>query len=86
MTEPVQALERRISELRAGVRDTVMAGDAQRARGLRRELRQAEQDWEDALTQVQQAGRDRELPAEPAGSAAGARVPLLPLRNRCTRR
>ena len=34
MTEPVQALERRISELRAGVRDTVMAGDAQRARGL----------------------------------------------------
>jgi len=87
VTEPVQALERRISELRAGVRDTVMAGDAQRARGLRRELRQAEQDWEDALTRVQQAGRgDREQPAEPAGSAAGARVPLLPLRNRCTRR
>jgi len=81
VTEPVQALERRISELRAGVRDTVMA------RGLRRELRQAEQDWEDALTRVQQAGRgDREQPAEPAGSAAGARVPLLPLRNRCTRR
>jgi hypothetical protein len=78
VTEPVEALERRISELRVGVRDAVMAGDVQRARVLRRELRQAEQDWEDALTQVQQAGREQA--AEPAESAVGARVPLLPLR------
>ena len=87
MTEAVEELEQRITRLRTAVREAVLAGDRGRAGVLRRELRQAEQDWEDALTRVQQAGRgDREQPAEPAGSAAGARVPLLPLRNRCTRR
>ena len=81
MTEAVEELERHISELRAAVRAAVMARDTQRAGSLRRELRQAEQDWEDALTEVQQAGRgDHESPAEPAESAAGAWPSLLPLR------
>ena len=67
MTEPVEFLERRISQLRAAVREAVLAGDNERASALRRELRQAEQDWEDALGQAQDAGRgDREPAARPA--------------------
>ena len=80
MTEAVEELEQRITRLRTAVREAVLAGDRGRAGVLRRELRQAEQDWEDALTQVQQAGRDRELPAEPAESAVSTRPSLLPLR------
>ncbi len=81
MTEAVEELEQRITRLRTAVREAVLAGDRGRAGALRRELRQAEQDWEDALTEVQQAGRgDHESPAEPAESAAGAWPSLLPLR------
>ncbi len=80
MTEAVEDLEQRITRIRTAVREAVLAGDRERANTLRRDLRQAEQDWEDALTQVQQAGRDRELPAEPAESAVSTRPSLLPLR------
>jgi len=81
VTEAVEELEQRITRLRTAVREAVLAGDRGRAGALRRELRQAEQDWEDALTEVQQAGRgDHESPAEPAESAAGAWPSLLPLR------
>lgn len=73
MTEPVAELERRISWLRTAVRETVLAGDRERASTLRRELRQAEQAWEDALAQAQAAvGDDRPEPE--------AQGPLLPLR------
>jgi hypothetical protein len=75
VTEPVEGLERRIGALRTGVREAVLAGDRDRASALRRELRRAEQDWEDALGEVQDvAGSAR----EPARAAAGG--PLLPLR------
>ena len=85
MTEPVESveeLERRISELRTAVREAVMAGDRERASVLRRELRQAEQRWEDALAQAQEVGgegRGGEAPPAP-GNVAGAQAPLLPLR------
>ena len=52
MDEPVdsvEALEDRISALRAAVRRAVLDGDADRARTLRRDLRHAEQDWDSAL-------------------------------------
>ena len=85
MTEPVESveeLERRISELRTAVREAVMAGDRERASVLRRELRLAEQRWEDALAQAQEAGgegRGGEASLAP-GNVAGAQASLLPLR------
>jgi hypothetical protein len=84
VTEPVEFLERRISQLRTAVREAVLAGDKERASALRRELRQAEQRWEDALVQLHDAsGEDHEpaVRAAPGNAAPGnARVPLLPLR------
>ena len=73
MDEPVEVLERRIGRLRAAVREAVLAGDGQRARALRAELKAAERDWDDALALVETAG---------AGAAAPgpAAEPLLPLR------
>jgi hypothetical protein len=79
VTEPVESLERRISKLRTAVREAVLAGDRQRASALRRELRQAEQDWEDALAQAQEAGGEGTAAAAPEGGAR-AQGPLLPLR------
>ena len=88
MTEPVEFLERRISQLRTAVREAVLVGDKEHASALRRELRQAEQHWEDALTQAQEAGGEgrrggegRGGEASPApGNVAGAQASLLPLR------
>jgi hypothetical protein len=81
VTEAVEELERRITRLRTAVREAVLVGDRQRAGALRRELRQAEQDWEDALTQVEHISRgDREPSAEPAEGATGPQASLLPLR------
>jgi hypothetical protein len=80
----VESLERRISRLRTSVREAVLAGDRERAGALRRELRQAEQDWEDALARAQEAsgheagGQEHEPAAQPTlGTANG---PLLPVR------
>jgi hypothetical protein len=87
VTEPVESLERRIAQLRTAVREAVLTGDTERASALRRELRQAEQHWEDALAQAQDASaEDRESAARPApGNAtrtpgSAARAPLFPLR------
>lgn len=94
MTESVDELERRITRLRTAVREAVLAGDRERASALRRELRQAEQDWEDALAYAQEAGREdrggagREAPGQDRGGAvlagpehaAGPQASLLPLR------
>ena len=93
MTEAVEELEQRITQLRTAVREAVLAGGKERASALRRELRQAEQAWEDALARAQEAatedhekapGQDRggAVPAGPANTA-GARASqgsLLPLR------
>jgi len=82
VTEAVEELERRISQLRTAVREAARAGDRERASALRRELTQAEQHWEDELAQVQEASAgDREpaTQATPPGRAE-AQGSLLPLR------
>ena len=58
MSESMESLERRISQLRTAVREAVLAGDRERASALRRELRQAEQYWDDALAHAQQAAAE----------------------------
>jgi hypothetical protein len=65
-------LERRIDELRAGVRRAVVDRDRARVKALRAELRKAEQDWDQALARL-----DDEQPAagNPATSQAPARMP-----------
>jgi hypothetical protein len=65
----MEALERRIERLRALVRQAVAAGDRERARGLRAELREAERQWDDALARLE-AG-----PARLADPGAGAESP-----------
>jgi hypothetical protein len=81
VAETIEALERRIDELRIAVREAVLAGDRALASAHRASLKRAEQAWEDALAAVaapraprapDARGPARE-PAEPAGS-------LLPLR------
>ena len=49
MAETIEALERRIDELRVAVREAVLAGDPAVASTRRGELKRAEQSWEDAL-------------------------------------
>jgi hypothetical protein len=71
VTSSAEALERRIDELRAAVRKAVTAGERERAKALRGELRKAEAQWEDALDDLV------EQPAKPVPRQAG---PLLPLR------
>jgi hypothetical protein len=70
VTEAAEELEHRIDRLRVAVRQAVLAGDRARAAALRRELKQAEQDWEDLLTDAE--------PEDTGDQAAG--LPLLPLR------
>jgi hypothetical protein len=73
----VEALEERISALRADVRRAVRNGDSREASALRRELEDAEGAWEQALAQEAPAAAplipQPAPPAQPAG-------PLLPLR------
>jgi hypothetical protein len=69
VAETIEALERRIDELRGAVREAVLARDPALASARRGELKRAEQAWEDALAG---AGADAP-PPEPPGS-------LLPLR------
>jgi hypothetical protein len=76
VADGIEAIERRIDKLRVAVRETVLGGDKARARILRAELRQAEQAWEDALSEAE--------PAAPATRAGSVTAPksgsLLPLR------
>ena len=78
MTKAVEELERRISQLRTAVREAVLAGDRDRASALRRELRQAEQQWEDALARAEEASTGEREP--PAQAGIRTQAPLLPLR------
>ena len=73
MSESAEILEQRIGRLRAAVREAVLAADKERASTVRRELKQAEQAWEDALDQAEPLQR----PPDGPGTAPG---PLLPLR------
>jgi hypothetical protein len=73
VSESAEILEQRIGRLRAAVREAVLAADKERASALRRELKQAEQAWEDALAQAEPF-------QEPAKSPETAPASLLPLR------
>ncbi|MBM2621052.1 hypothetical protein JIG36_36685 [Actinoplanes sp. LDG1-06] len=71
--EQVEALDRRIESLRTQVRQALTAGDRERVAGLRRELREAQREW-DALL-------DDELETAPRVPAPRpATGPLLPVR------
>jgi hypothetical protein len=84
VAETIEALERRIDQLRGAVREAVLAGDPALATARRRELRGAEQAWEDALTAA--ASPPSAATANPAAATGGGAVPpepagsLLPLR------
>jgi len=74
VTSPAEALERRIDELRTAVRKAVTAGERDRARELRKELRRLEDDWDEALDDL---ADQAERPVKSVPRQAG---PLLPLR------
>jgi hypothetical protein len=79
VAETIEAIERRIDELRVAVREAVRAGDNELATAHRAQLRRAEEAWDDALTTIAatppgpREAADQSRPAEPSGS-------LLPLR------
>jgi hypothetical protein len=75
VADTIEALERRIDELRVAVREAVLAGDPALASGRRAELRRAEQAWEDALADAVPQARPALEPQSPAPSGS-----LLPLR------
>lgn len=87
--ETVEALERRIGQLRVAVREAVLAGDKARAKTLRAELKRAEQAWEDVLAEAEDAGITQSAQSphsrQSAGNAGRTATPeqtgpLLPLR------
>ena len=84
VAETIEALERRIDELRVAVREAVLAGDRELAGERRSALKSAERAWEDALDA---AAAEAGSPAQagttpPAGSPERSALPgsLLPLR------
>jgi hypothetical protein len=79
MSESVEGLEQRISQLRAAIRKAALRGDAVRAKALRRDLRETERAWDDALEAAEEAARPES--ATTAATAATAASPsLLPVR------
>jgi hypothetical protein len=66
MPESLEALEQRMADLRASLREATRAGDKGAASKARRELRAVEQEWNDAL----EAEADT-APAEPAENTTG---------------
>ena len=71
VAETIEALERRIDELRVAVREAVLAGDRAVAARQRSALTSAERAWEDALEEAAAAQAD---PSAPAGPVAQGRV------------
>jgi hypothetical protein len=81
VSESVESLERRIGGLRTAAREAVLAGDREHASALRRDLRQAEQLWEDVLAHAENTSAEASRTAQPApDDATRAAGPLLPLR------
>jgi hypothetical protein len=93
--ESFAELDRQVEALRAQVRQALRAGDREQARALRRQLRDAERAWHDALAgeedeneQTAPGGAPAMLPAPPAAQASDLYRPapaasggvLLPLR------
>ncbi|GAA1736973.1 hypothetical protein [Luedemannella helvata] len=71
MAESAEELERRIDGLRTAVRQALMAGDRTRAAALRRDLRQAEREWDDVV-----AGLAEAVAPVPAPRAEAALLPV----------
>jgi hypothetical protein len=69
VAETIEALERRIDELRVAVREAVLAGNPALASARRAELKRSEQAWEDALTAA----------ALPASTVPASTVPATPV-------
>jgi len=85
VTESVEALERRIGQLRTAVREATLAGERPRAGQLRGELRDAERAWENALAEAKAEAEAEADEAEGAVTRDGPAPPgpassLLPLR------
>ena len=60
MQEPLDALENRIAELRRAIRSALAAGEDERLRDLRAELRRAERSWEALVTPPDRPEEDRQ--------------------------
>ena len=73
VTQEMEALERRIERLRALVRQAVAAGERDRAKGLRAELREAERQWDEALARLEAESPDPAAGSEPSGHRDGER-------------
>ena len=71
VTESVEALERRIGQLRTAVREATLAGEKPRAGQLRAELRDAERAWESALAAAEAKAEAGEAEADEAQASAG---------------
>ncbi len=81
----MEALERRLENLRAQVRRAVAGGDRDRARGLRAELRHAERLWDESLARLEAESDTMAEQAAPTAPTAGRAGPartgaLLPAR------
>jgi hypothetical protein len=72
VAETIEAIERRIDELRVAVRQAVLAGDRALAAQHRSALRSAERAWEDALDEAAAAQTDRSGAAGPVAQARPA--------------
>jgi hypothetical protein len=80
VAETIEALERRIDELRVKVREAMLSGERSLASAHRASLKQAEQAWEDALAEAAEArsGPEASAPPEPADppDPPGSLLPL----------
>ena len=72
VAETIEALERRIDELRVAVREAVLAGDRALAARQRSALTSAERAWEDALEEAAAAQTDPSAPAGPVAQGGVA--------------
>jgi hypothetical protein len=75
--DSIEAVERRIDQLRGELRRAAGTGDRLRARALRAELRRAEHEWDDALAQIEEA-TDSAVRDDAASSDDARRVVPLP--------
>jgi hypothetical protein len=80
VAETIEALERRIDELRVAVREAVLAGDRALGSARRAELRRAELAWEDALSHAALPQAPPARAQDRAPAPAGPPGSLLPLR------
>jgi hypothetical protein len=83
MADSAEKFERRISELRAAIRHSVMTGDQLRAGRLRADLRQAERSWEDALAAMALTTKSNDDESRP-GTRSG-RPPVVVRQGRRSR-